>query len=274
MATKQYENVLTRSFLQREYVDLRRSPAKIGLELGVDPITVRNYLKLYGFDLRNLNEGHHRTYALPSNLEGFKTLASDWHAYWLGFIAADGNIFRHRVTVKLKDSDRILLEDLKTGLSITNSLISFTVDGATYLTLAIHSELFAEVLSEWGIGQRKSLTLQFPALPAHAVAPFIRGYFDGNGSIYKRTRGTWTEFPCKFVSGSMPFLIKLKAHLNKNKINTNKLYQEKKSATCALSISGRRENLCNFARFLYTNASIFLPRKQAVFREAGGLQNV
>ena len=47
-------------------------------------------------------------------------------------------------------------------------------------------------LNKLGVVERKSLILTFPTeqqVPKHLMPHFIRGYFDGDGSVYKQKQG-------------------------------------------------------------------------------------
>ena len=62
-------------------------------------------------------------------------------------------------------------------------------NGNKKLVLAIVSDKLSSALSKLGGTPRKSLTLEFPKfIPKHLMSHFIRGYFDGDGSVWNGKR--------------------------------------------------------------------------------------
>src|SRR5260370_41821418 len=98
---------LSDAALRRAYVDERQSTIAIASQLGVARMTVVNYLQRYGIPIRT--RGEHRPRYQLCNAAPFADPDSDWHAYWLGFLAADGCVFtargRNLVRLRLKSSD-------------------------------------------------------------------------------------------------------------------------------------------------------------------------
>lgn len=99
--------------------------------------------------------------------EYFKFIDTPEKAYWLGFIAADGNIYRREghlglISISVKDSDIKLLENFKQELKTTKP-ISISQDkrrkNTAMATLQISSDLLCNQLFEIGIGVRKTFDL-------------------------------------------------------------------------------------------------------------------
>ena len=116
-------------------------------------------------------------------------------AYWLGFLAADGNLYRrdgHQglISLSLKDSDIEVLENLKKQLK-TEKPISLNTDkrrkNTTMATLQISSDKLFNQLLTLGIGIRKTFDLSikeiFTNIPKQYWKGFLLGYFDGDGNI-------------------------------------------------------------------------------------------
>jgi hypothetical protein len=61
--------------------------------------------------------------------------------------------------------------------------------------------------------ENKSLTLEFPEVPKEYLPDFIRGYFDGDGSIMRLKNNRVNS---AFTCGSKKFLIKLHQALKEN----------------------------------------------------------
>ncbi|HEX8144102.1 MAG TPA: LAGLIDADG family homing endonuclease [Pyrinomonadaceae bacterium] len=261
--------LLTKDFLSAEYVEKHRNQEDIAHDFGLCQQTICNYLRKHGLIARH--EGR-RLYPPPTNLEGFESPSSDWHAYWLGFIAADGCVFtadgrrtHNIVKIEIKGTDIDHLNEFRRGLG-TPVTIKPTVEGKVCIT--IHSSRFVKILQKWGIVQRKSLVMPFPLLPAQYLWAYIGGYFDGDGTIYWRSwrgRSVPPQPVCRFISGSHDFLFDLSLRLQRDGIETRPIQHNKGSRAMYLPLSSRRDNLRRFAGLLYPKACIALPRKCAAF---------
>jgi hypothetical protein len=75
--------------------------------------------------------------------------------------------------------------------------------GATFQFSLANAKLGARLM-ELGITPRKSLTMQFPDAPADCVRHFIRGCWDGDGSVLRHADGR--HLTAKFGCGSRPFV--------------------------------------------------------------------
>jgi hypothetical protein len=193
---------------------------------------------------------------------------TDWHAYWLGFLAADGCVSRANgrcvVRLRLKISDE---EHVRTFARGTGSDALVTVSKAGYAQVEYHDRDLAAALARWGIVPNKTFTISFPEqLPPQWHSAFVRGYFDGDGSIYWRARGGWRAVTCKFVSGSPLIIDGLRAALRRAGIATGNVAQGSGRAL-VLPVLSAKANLQLFAEYLYSDASVWLPRKRVTFAE-------
>ena len=129
------------------------------------------------------------------NEKYFEKIDSPEKAYWLGFIAADGNIYKREghlslLSISIKDTDIKLLQELQKELSTTKP-IAITQDkrreSTKMATLQISSDLLCNQLLKIGIGIRKTFDLSikqiFANIPKQFWSSFLLGYFDGDGSI-------------------------------------------------------------------------------------------
>ena len=96
----------------------------------------------------------------------------------------------------------------------SNALIKFSekrgVAGALH-TLVITSATVCADLRQLGVTPKKILTIAFPPMPPHLVRDFVRGCWDGDGSVF------WSNTPprpsASFISGSKVFVQDLVKHL-------------------------------------------------------------
>jgi TPR repeat protein len=116
-----------------------------------------------------------------------------------------------RLSIGQKEPE--LLEKVRAQMG-SNALISFNekrgVAGALYTLTIVNATVSAD-LRQLGVTPRKSLTITFPPMPPPLVRDFIRGCWDGDGSVY------WSEAPprpsASFISGSKVFVQDLVKHL-------------------------------------------------------------
>jgi len=106
-----------------------------------------------------------------------------------------------------------LLEKVRAQMGST-ALIRFHekrgVAGALY-TLRIDNAAVCADLRQLGVTPRKSLTITFPPMPTHVMRDFVRGCWDGDGSVY--WSGTPLRPSASFISGSKVFVQDLVKHL-------------------------------------------------------------
>lgn len=154
-----------------------------------------------------------RRYSLREDF--FHDIRTGMQLYWLGFITADGNIISrkgtYRIQIDLKQSDASHLLKFAADLQSDAPVTGFR-GGAQ---IAIHSKQMVEDLARLGIMERKSLNISPPPEilkagtrndwgdDAWPATPYWRGYWDGNGSIFKvNVRGVYSHWGIS-VSGSL-----------------------------------------------------------------------
>ena len=265
-------NLLTESYLQQAYVEQERTLEAISAEIGVSRETLRGRLQQYDIPIRP--KGYHLRRYKTIDSTGFVKLTTDWHAYWIGFCAADGyirsNDREQALHLRLKASDADHLNALKEGLCADAPVQYLPNGGYPAAQLILRDEALVQALIQWGVTPNKSKTLSWPeSLPDTLAPAYIRGYFDGDGTVYHRQRRSansrWRETVCRFISGSVPFLTRLADELSQRGIQVRKIYRNQKSNTYVLPLSGTRSNLIAFAALMYEGSSVALERKRAVF---------
>jgi len=120
-------------------------------------------------------------------------------------------------------------------------------------------------LFELGCGKNKTFKIEFPIwLDESLYNHFIRGVFDGDGSISFLIRDNSPEFN---ITGTEELLAYIQNILMKEcNLNKTKLTKKKNSKTniVALRYSGT-VNLIKIRRWLYKDATIYLERKYNKF---------
>jgi len=110
-------------------------------------------------------------------------------AYWIGFLMADGWVWRNRISVAVSGVDHGHIETYKRFLNSSHKIYvgsntrGFnTVEGATLTSLTVTSTKLVQALAYWGVVPRKShiaRALQGIETNHH----FWRGVVDGDGYI-------------------------------------------------------------------------------------------
>lgn len=140
---------------------------------------------------------------------------------------------------------------------------SFTNKDSSISIFSISSQYLVQSIRNLGFDSNKTISCTFPNIPKELYIHFIRGFFDGDGSMSKYI----TENSIKFsisMCGTESFLLFIKNYLESNydfKFNT-KLYKRFDTENCCYSLKMSGKNNCiRFLSLLYDQSSIFLDRK-------------
>jgi DNA-binding transcriptional regulator WhiA len=119
----------------------------------------------------------------PINSSIFDVIDNEDKAYWLGFLYADGYVSdKNHVELTLKLSDEKHIQKFKEFLSFEGKIYK----DKYRVRICFKDINIGQKLKMLGCTPRKSLTLTFPnsnQVPSNLINHFIRGYFDGDGSI-------------------------------------------------------------------------------------------
>lgn len=140
-------------------------------------------------------------------------------AYVLGFWFADGYM-RHeksyRIAFSSSDYDLIIAIREAIGSDHPIRTTRGKKSKKDEYSFVIFSKKMYSALLGLGGERRKSKSMVFPKVPDKFLADFIRGYFDGDGSVFYTTyfhskiHRMRTELRSNFTSGSPEFLEKVK----------------------------------------------------------------
>lgn len=202
----------------------------------------------------------------PRNSNYFEKIETPEQSYWLGFLYADGynNEKDNLIRVNLQKEDREHLQKFLNALQCQNFEIKEQVKDEKYYInyIEICDKKLSEDLAKQGCYQRKSNNLMFPTnLKEELYSHFIRGYFDGDGSLYFSTRKNIKVFGLHIL-GTYDMVFNIRKILGKEK-----LALEKKGETLySFNLSGNKQILA-VMQYLYKNANpkIWLNRKRNKF---------
>lgn len=155
---------------------------KTAIDFNTSINTIKNIL-----NVNNIYSGNRKR---NLNIEYFKSIDSPEKAYWLGFIVADGCITKngYKLTFGVKDDD--ILSKFKNSIQSDSPVSFFKIydkrTNRTYgrYSLQICSKEFCSYIRKLGIDENKSKSFKFPNICPELYSHFIRGMFDGDGSIF------------------------------------------------------------------------------------------
>ena len=204
-----------------------------------------------------------RKYELNENY--FENIDSSEKAYWLGFIAADGCIYQtgsgsNVLSFNLNVKDKNHLE--KFLQAIESTAIIKTIKGTGFgigtdiASLQINSNKMVKDLNNLGVVQKKSLVLDKPNIDKKFYNDWIRGYFDGDGSITVELPNGNSQI--NFL-GTKEVLTFIQETLRPEKINKLQLNDLNKNSF-SLTYGGKQLILQLLNKF-YKNLIVYLDRK-------------
>lgn len=218
--------------------------------------------------------GAKRKYSL--NEDYFNSIDSKDKAYWLGFIYADGfitkrNIGQNVLGITLSEEEPLI--KLKKYLN-TDKPIGYYKKTNSYsdksyeYKLAIISDKIVEDLEKYGVIENKSLILTFPILPKELIPHFIRGYFDGDGSVFThKIQNSDNLYLGINICGTKEFLEGLKEQLSFG--NEITIYKElRKDTNCwNIKLNSNIRSL-NLYHYMYKDCGdLYLSRKRQKFED-------
>ena len=239
------------------------STVKIGNIFNCDHKTISKVLDEY--DICRTGVGL-RKYEL--NEHYFDIIDTPNKAYILGFFYADGSNCESKQTIamSLQEDDKNILEAIRLEINSQKPLeyidCSKKHDGGYHYKnqyrLLMFSKHMSNILRDKGMPHNKSLTLQWPTfLSSDLYADFIRGYYDGDGSVYRSgTNYTVT------ITSTNEFCVKLKDIVESTIGVHCGIYdaQNHNGITKVFAISGKNQ-VKKFLDWIYEDAALLLERK-------------
>ncbi len=200
-------------------------------------------------------------------------------AYILGFFAADGYITVNKRGGQfwcIHITDKELLESIKEEINAEHKIgirLPKSSNRSVSYRLQIGSFEMCNDLRNLGFFEKKTRSLAIPNVPEKYFSAFVRGYFDGDGNVWKgflhkeRKTKTLVLF-IAFTSCSSKFLGELKIQLNYHGIEGGSIYRYKKRNFSRLQFSTL--GALKFYDFVYNELGIsqlFLKRKKDIFEK-------
>ena len=193
----------------------------------------------------------------------FKRFTSNM-AYVFGYWFADGHIDRIRnntysFVITSKDKGHL---DLIRNLMKSEHNIYDKGDGS--FKFVIGSKTIWYDIQKLGGTLAKSLTAKFPQIPEEFIKDFIRGYFDGDGSLSLSK----TNYPSISFLGTEDFLLKLQSYLPHQIIPYQKYKNDMNRSNKTFEMRFFGKNAKDILDFMYNKSLIFLNRKYKKYQQS------
>lgn len=204
----------------------------IAQRAGLTKNGVRLVLRRNGVEIRSLRKH-------PLNEDFFKEWSHEM-AWVLGMIITDGNLHKDRAQVSITQKDIRVLEKISEYTSSAHKIRE--TNGSFRLTIS--SQVLKDDLTKLGLTPRKSLTVKFPNIPEEYLTSFIRGVFDGDGSVIRT--GYWAHV----ASGSKEFSQGLYDTFTSWGLHTITRIIRGKNPTYIIEVSGK-DDVLNLGKLIY-----------------------
>ena len=193
----------------------------------------------------------------------FEKIDTEEKAYILGWWYSDGNVMKDgKIRISIQQDDEEIIHKIKSILQYNGPLYYKKSNNPKHkdlIEICINRQKVAQDLIKLGCIPNKSMTLLFPTLeqvPVQLIRHFVRGYFDGDGSI----NGT------VMIVGTLSFCNTLKEILPCETTNIYQRYKDREPEKSSHQLFiGRRSEVEKFYHWIYDDATIWLSRKRDKF---------
>jgi intein-encoded DNA endonuclease-like protein len=206
--------------------------------------------------------------------EYFDNIDTANKAYFLGILYADGNANRtlNHITLKLKASDKKLLEDLQKAFGIESKLYferPKNQNAEDQFALKIVNKRIRDNFIRHGVIPRKTWSLSFPFwLSEDLRSHFVRGYFDGDGCLYidhSRNIASYDVCGTYHMCSDLEFLIKNTLNINTQIAKDKNIFRTR---------IRRYIDIVKMCEWMYKDAEIFMERKYKKYLEIKEMTHV
>lgn len=210
-------------FLQENYMDMTYTEiSNLDMFSNLTNKQIRNRARNMGLrKSRKFNERY------------FENIDTPQKSYFLGLMYADGYVIKSgEVAISLMYSDREILKKLNKEIGDVHSIKERrrknSYNGYDYEShsadLRMYSKAMKDDLDKQGIVERKTHSDIHPEVDGELFQHFLRGYFDGDGCVYKHTKQGYNMV--HFTCGSRVFLEYLMKSIEKETGIIGKIYAE------------------------------------------------
>jgi hypothetical protein len=270
---------LNKEELRRLYISEKKSLEDIARLYGSSRVAVWKYCKSERITRRGRSDARLEAQKGGKVPQGYfdinENFFSKWSpemAYVLGLIATDGCVSKSGA-VSLCINDKNLLEKVKDLMGSAHTIKYYGHQEGLYSFNFSRQKLCAD-LNRLGIFPNKSLNIRFPDVPDAFLVDFVRGVFDGDGSVFFEKRSPSLPLRASFVSSSKEFIEALERKLFTLDLPKRTLYQQKTKNTVSYMIRYAHADSIRLFNLLYSQNTIkkglFLARKYDKFLSGMG----
>lgn len=260
--------------IYQKHVNEHKTISELSREYGFNPTyQFKKYgLEIFNWwkkDLKKRRQLYH-AYKIKNNME---VIDSEIKAYILGLWLSDGWVTDDEICIKIHKDDIQLVEKIRDFFcpEIPIKEIKNTI------SFKLSSKELVSQFNSYGCVKNKTYSdMHIPNIPKNLIRHFIRGYFDGDGTIFMDRK----YYKSNICSICKNFLKELQDILTENNIESrinvekrsNKIMKtpQGKSTNCKdmyrLYVSKQTE-IIKFKDFMYRNSTIYLQRKYNKFPE-------
>lgn len=202
----------------------------------------------------------------------FEKIDSEDKAYFLGFIYADGCIYKNSIIIGVSSTDIDILYKLKEYMNSNHKINNrINSNGRKMSEIWITHKNIPSIMLKHGLEPNKTHKIkEIPdTIPQKFIKDFIRGYIDGDGSFgkYKHNDGYFRS--SLSIVSTKDFLLSIKEHSENisGSYFLEKLkdrWPERKTNTRTIHMSGN-DNVCNYLDWLYRDSTVYMDRKYNIY---------
>jgi len=265
-----FKYILNPLELREKYVLQGMSLEEIAKDCGYCHEGIRKLCIRHGIPLRNRHDisyyGKCRKYHFDEHM--FAECNTPEKAYWLGFIMADGAIYKSirdtwSLTIGIQGRDREHLERFKSYFNLPHPIASIQqiLGNKIFPKCAIRlcSHYLIDDLGRYGIIERKSGQEKIDNIPKPFIRDFIRGYFDGDGGAGINHGNRYITF----TSASARILEQISDYIGSAIDRASKIIKKHGNLTWRITYGGNIQ-VRHIADYLYGGSTVFLPRKMEI----------
>lgn len=235
---------------------------------------IYSLIKESGVKIRS-NKYTARKYHCNSNT--FNKIDTEEKAYWLGFIYADGYISLNggegskMLGIAISDKDKEHLVKFKRFMNSTSPIYTYDTSKTSFgdfkfSRIVIRDNELCNDLINLGVTMSKTNILKFPhdIIPKGNMKDFIRGYFDGDGSLsfYLSKSKNFNEYKVKWC-GTEEMLTSIHSYLPTNRVKMPALYVRNKDSLAGnFQVDyGGNIQVGRILDYMYEGSTVYLDRK-------------
>lgn len=206
----------------------------------------------------------------------FDSIDNPRKAYWLGYLFSDGSLGKNNsISLSCQWRDVEILERFKIDIGSSAPITEHwnprrivkkrIVESSKMARFICHNKHMHDRLVEIGGGRKKDERNSLPSIPTEFMKDFIRGYFDGDGCIYKRKGKKCNHYYISFC-GKSNLLFEMSQFISlRLGIKSSRVYDKTDQAGSSISWGGNNIIKKFFEHFY--DSDFCLDRKRNLFLE-------